>query len=199
MGPSLKINFWTRSSANGTGRSVSPTLTRAALFGAKLKAFVQSLAVNRLSGGMRRKFSPLPDGFVADLFVEDLLRDCATICETASRFEPPGPQIGIHMIRTEAVAERSAYPAPEGVHRDGFRFISMHLINMQNLAVDEASSSLFDNDGRLKATFKLRAPGDSLFVDDTSFKHYVDPFHPLMPQFHGIRDMLVFTYGPALV
>ena len=154
--------------------------------------FEQSKIVNVAYGGIVRRFEPLGEDFRGQQILCDLIR-------AASQLVGSPTLIGVHAIQTEAIGDGTAYPAPEGIHQDGFAYISIHLCKKKNIDGDGAVNDLYEISGeRLLGEITLEKPGDSLFIDDLRLRHCVTPFRPADQINRAYRDIFVFTYGPAL-
>ncbi len=161
--------------------------------------FVQSKTLNTLYGGIKRKFAPLSEEIKNDGVLRDMIISSLRI--VSRRVELDEYIVGVHMIRTIATDTQSAYPAPEGVHQDGFKCISVHLCNKVNIKCGGAANYLYmnrDRAGNLREV-TLNDPGDALFIDDIAFWHDVSPFQPLRQNEVAIRDVVVLTYGRTVI
>lgn len=99
------------------------------------------------------------------------------------------------MIRIEATPHSEiGRPAPEGIHRDGYHFGSIHLMRREN--VDGAENLIYDLDRNLTDRLYLRLPLDSIYFDDAAILHAVTPFAPEDRSRRATRDMLILLYQP---
>lgn len=157
--------------------------------------FFQAKKFDQLYGDIDRSFAPLePDeytnGFFQQLLIESYLALPLPDAVRSEAFE-----ISAHMIRIEATPNsETGRPAPEGIHRDGYHFGSIHLMRREN--VDGAENFIYDLaktpiDRRL-----LKVPMDSIYFDDAAIFHGVSPFVPGNPNRRATRDMLILLYQP---
>ena len=131
--------------------------------------YMQSAAHNRLFGGVSRQFAPMQWEKVTRQF-------CTALVELGStrvlRLEKP-TLVNIHQVRILGGAGRTGEPAPEGSHRDGFAYISVHLVSRD---VDHGGvTSATEDGGNIRATATLEAPLDAMYVDDRALLHYTSP------------------------
>lgn len=158
--------------------------------------FVQSELVNPMFGNVKRQFAPIGSNFRDNGWLNSLLHMCwHCVHEADSSVEPV---LGVHLIRTTATSGFAAYPTPEGIHRDGFRFISIHLINRVNLDQEDPIGTVYNEDGSIVTKMRLVCPGDSIFLDDRKFKHFVPAYFPYNPMKPAHRDIVVITYGNSV-
>lgn len=80
--------------------------------------------------------------------------------------------VNVHHVRYRAMPDRPARNSPAGFHKDGERFISVHLIDRSDIL--GGANHIADNDKKLLASFTLQKPGDSFLIDDNAVWHSVD-------------------------
>lgn len=154
-------------------------------------SYYQSPNVNALMGGINRTFAPLEDGAVQSEFFRALLSYNVASLQLSPRC---GWIINVHFIRIPCTSTQAGYPCPEGVHRDGFDLISIHLINKTN--IKGALTTIFDASGNPLIGVTLQHPLDSIYAADSRVMHYTDPFFSEGTD-EGHRDMLLLSYDPA--
>jgi hypothetical protein len=93
-------------------------------------------------------------------------------------------------MRIVGLPEQAGEPSPEGIHRDGFDYVSLHLINRTNL--DGGQSIVVSDDLMIAAAPMLTKPLDTLVLDDRRFLHAALPF--FVPAGIGFRDMMLCSY-----
>jgi hypothetical protein len=152
--------------------------------------YFQSSEVNPVLGGMQRDFAPLNDGFINDPLFNAILRFNATVF---SSYLKSALDIHVHLIRIPCNNEVEGVPCPEGVHSDGFRLISIHLVNMQN--IEGAKTTLFDTSEESLCDTSLSEPLDTVYANDQKILHYTTPFKPARAGV-GYRDTLLTSYDP---
>ncbi|MGE4131509.1 MAG: 2OG-Fe dioxygenase family protein [Bdellovibrionales bacterium] len=155
--------------------------------------FFQAKEFDVLYGDIQRKFAPMTSSELENPFLQQLvLQSFATlpIQDRSQAFE-----ISVHMIRIQATpGELQGRPAPEGIHRDGYHFGSIHLMSRVNVA--GAINQIYDLDQCLIEHTTLETPMDSIFFDDAAIFHGVSPFQQADETRSATRDMLILLYQP---
>ncbi|MCW2476740.1 MULTISPECIES: 2OG-Fe dioxygenase family protein [unclassified Symbiopectobacterium] len=147
--------------------------------------FYQPSHLNCYSGGVKREYAGLvPD--VADIVFDSII----------SRLVPILPdkeyQIGIHQIRITTDSLNIGHPAPEGIHQDGFTYISVCCIELNNVSGGDTTLIPCDKDTAKVVTFKLNE-GEAVVFNDVNYLHYTSAIVPLLPG-KGYRDVFVITF-----
>ena len=155
-------------------------------------AFFQSEATNRFAGGVDRWFEPLQARMADHPLLRALIfRDFDLLPLTPDdRYRPW--TVLVQQYRILASATEAGQPTPEGMHRDGFDYVAMHLISRHQ--VEGGTSHVFDNGGSLRKSHTLEHCLDSLVVDDQAVLHAADPVVPVSTTVQGYRDMLILDY-----
>lgn len=157
--------------------------------------YYQSESVNRLFGGIMRRFEPLRPLTLRSSFLNQLIvLDLKQLPVNDAQLRSPW-KIGIHQIRIACKDNRPGLPAPEGIHRDGHSFVVMHLIAKQNLL--GGTSNIYQEECRLLQSVTLSAAMDSIFIDDSRVLHNVTHVEPTKRDHAANRDVLVLTYDCA--
>jgi hypothetical protein len=157
--------------------------------------FLQSKEINRLNGGIVRRFEPIDQALLdTSVFLRMLAHFVARIAESTPDGEPVAPvrQINVHQHRIVASAEELGNPTPEGVHRDGVEHIVMMLVARK--AVTGGVSTLYDNGGSPVLSHTLSEPGDYIFLDDRTALHSVSPVRVAPATSEGYRDMFFLEF-----
>lgn len=150
--------------------------------------YLQTAAHNPLFGGMSRQFAAVPWTAGTRAVLGSLIEISAS-----QVLELPGPSlVNVHLVRIVGGPGRPGRPAPEGPHRDGFDYISVHLLGR---AVDDGGeTSVLDDTGTVLGTVTLRDPLDAIYVDDRRLRHYTSPIVATgRPAF---RDVLLMSFQP---
>lgn len=150
----------------------------------------QSRDVNTLVGGIDRYFQPLSREIVKNAVIMRLLIDGVRHFEELSPSGPGSWYVDVHSVRIIARWHLAGSPSPEGIHRDGFDYISMHLIDRYR--VFGGVSRIYNNERQLLARFCLREPLDCVYLNDSNFLHDVTPIKALAKEGH--RDVLLMSY-----
>jgi hypothetical protein len=103
-------------------------------------------------------------------------------------------RIHAHHIRYLALPDRPARNSPPGYHRDGERFISVHLLARDG--VTGGANRIADDRETLICDFTLAEPGDCFVIDDDRVLHAVDEISVQPGKLSGTRDILLVDYVP---
>ncbi|MEV4639435.1 2OG-Fe dioxygenase family protein [Actinoplanes sp. NPDC049548] len=152
--------------------------------------YYQSEKDNRLFGGTDRTFAPVTPRAGENPFLLELLRF------NIAQLPPAGAgwDVNIHLVRIVGSRDVVGEPVPEGVHRDGFAYVSMHLMKRENVVGGETEVRAEDGTHLLKGV--LEHPLDSLYLDDRALLHYTSPISPADDE-PAHRDMLLVSYDPC--
>lgn len=154
--------------------------------------YFQSADINRVTGGIIRKFAPLLDDAFANPFLKALIRfDFAQLPLEAEQ-KIGDWEVHVHLIRVTAAAGQPGHPTPEGIHRDGAAFVTVHLAELVNASGGEVS--IYDDERNLLTTFRLEQVLDSYLFNDAVLWHAAAPIQPLDPAHGAIRSILTFDY-----
>ncbi len=148
--------------------------------------FHQSLDLNEYAGGLSRRFEGIDEPvrqFLADYPIPIIVA------------ELPGAdfEVGVHQIRITSDDDHMGKPAPEGIHRDGFDFVAIALMDRRN--TNGGITLLVEPDRLDDVLFEetLR-PGEILLFDDRLVAHYTTPITPRYPG-QASRDVFVLTFS----
>ena len=154
--------------------------------------YFQSADINRVTGGIVRRFAPLLDSAFANPFLRALIRfDFAQFPLSAAQTTGDW-EVQVHLIRVTAAAGQPGHPTPEGVHRDGAAFVTVHLAELVN--ADGGDVSIYADDRKLLRSFRLERELDSYLFNDASLWHAAAPIQPVDPAHAAIRSILTFDY-----
>lgn len=155
------------------------------------QAHFQSVAYNRLNGGIERWYQPVEPAVAAGPTLTTVLQYAwslfGTLAPTVAAWH-----VEIHQFRIEAHPERAGLPTPEGVHRDGVDYVLVMLVDRHN--IDRGTTTIHDPDGTPLGSFTLTDPFDAALVDDARVFHGVTPVVPHDPALPAWRDVLVVTF-----
>lgn len=155
--------------------------------------YFQSVEINSVTGGIIRKFAPLLDTTFGNRFLHELIRfDFAQFpIEDAVQLREDW-EVHVHVIRVTADLNKRGHPTPEGIHRDGANFVTVHLAELVNAR--GGAVSIYDDDRRLLTTFRLETVLDSYLFDDQKLWHAADPIFPVAEKHGAIRSILTFDF-----
>lgn len=154
--------------------------------------FYQSKTYDVLYGDVHREFPPLTPELATNPFFQNLLKLNFLTFNPVSE-EPY--EISVHMIRIAAtLTNQRGRPAPEGIHRDGYHYAAIHLMERRNLT--GAENRLYDLNKNIIFRTLLERPMDSILLDDRRVFHGVEPFTALQTDESSYRDILILLYQP---
>src|SRR5262245_12503713 len=154
----------------------------------------QTLAYNRLNGGVDRWFKPVNDAIGSGATMRTILEYCRSLF---GRLAPETQRwhIEVHQFRIEARPGEQGKPTPEGMHRDGVDYVLVLLVNRRNIR--SGTTTVHDANQRTLGSFTLTDPFDAALVDDERCYHGVTPVEPENPAVPAYRDVLVVTFRKA--
>lgn len=145
--------------------------------------FMQASEINSYAGGMRREFDSVPEKAMPH--IEKMI---TSVSKEIIR-DDDAYAIGVHMIRINADTDQWGFPAPEGVHQDGFDYVMTAVINLHNVS-GAVSSVIRDNEVVFQGAV---SPNEYIMFDDRTHFHYVSPVTPSLPG-KAFRDALILTF-----
>lgn len=150
-------------------------------------SFYQSPDINKIWGGMERRFTELTPE-LERLTVPLVQRICKDFV-TRWGLDPDDLEVGIHPIRTVCVEGSEGHPAPEGLHTDGFMLSSLLVVQRHNVegALTRLYGSYDESDVIYERTLQ---PGEFLIFDDSRLFHYTSPVTPAGTG-RAFRDVMV--------
>jgi hypothetical protein len=162
------------------------------------KPYFQPEDENAYAGGIERDFAPLLPDTVNNPFVHALVRSTFGCLPLAEDKQDKTWEVRVHQIRVVASPESPGNPAPEGIHQDGTDFLTLHLVNRQNVVGGE--STIYDLDRKPIHRFTMMERLDSVIMEDPRIMHGVTPVHSADGHSIGFRDLmgLDFIYSPHL-
>jgi hypothetical protein len=151
--------------------------------------YYQSVENNSLYGGLARSFAPVDVAFsVENPWFEQLLR--FNVSNLPLNY--PELLINCHFVRITSLSNAPGEPAPEGIHRDGFEYISIHLINKTNCIGGE--TTIFNNERKPLLNKTLENPFDSIYFNDQNCLHHTSPIYVGEESKLGTRDVILCSY-----
>lgn len=154
--------------------------------------YMQTKDINPLVGGIVRKFAPLTPQLVDNAFLHALIRfDFAQFPITAEQ-QRGAWQVDVHLIRIVAGDEAAGEPTPEGIHRDGAQFVTVHLAELEN--AEGGVATIYDEDRQPLQSFTLGSIMEAYFVNDERVLHGVTPIRPRVTGQQAVRSILTFDY-----
>lgn len=156
--------------------------------------YFQSDDINEVTGGIVRKFAPLTESTVHNLFLRDLIRldfEQFPLADPAMRYG--AWQVDVHQmfVKTQAT-DGIAHPTPEGVHRDGADFVTVHIAALNN--ANGGIVTVYDDDKQPLESFQLQNLLDSYLFNDAILWHGVTPIYSRDGINPAERGILTFDY-----
>ena len=158
--------------------------------------YFQSADINRATGGIVRKFAPLLDTTFNNPFLQELIRFDFRQFPLDTTESQEDWEVHVHLIRVTADLAEQGHPRPEGIHRDGAAFVTVHLAELVNAQGGEVS--IYDDDLSPLTTFRLENAMDSYLFNDAILCHAAEPIRPAAPAHAAIRSILTFDFHPSL-
>lgn len=157
--------------------------------------FFQAKKFDQLYGDIHRSFAPMEYADYGNDFLQELVIDSYLSLPLPKEMNSEPFEVSVHMIRIQATPNSEiGRPAPEGIHRDGYHFGSIHLMRRENIL--GADNHIYDlKKNRIDAVV-LTQPMDSIYFDDRAIFHGVSPFEPAAKALVATRDMLILLYQP---
>lgn len=158
-------------------------------------SFFQDKKFDTLYGDIHRKFAPLTPTEASNRFLHHLIVENYESFPKSPSVRQEPFEVSVHMIRIQATPGSGlGRPAPEGIHRDGYHFGSIHLMNRDN--VIGAMNNIYDLGQNLIDQKGLHTPLDTIVFDDAAIFHAVTPFRQADAAKLATRDMLILLYQP---
>lgn len=149
----------------------------------------QDLYYNNLNGGIKRHYAPLEDSTLNNIFFQKFLNFSTSVFNHLTTCIDW--HIEVHQFRI-TIDNHLGFPTPEGIHRDGRKYILMTLIDKIN--VEGGITSLYDDDKNKIAQTMLTNPSDTLLVHDEETMHGVTAIKKINMNENAYRDVLVVTF-----
>lgn len=154
--------------------------------------YFQSTDINKVTGGIVRKFDPLLPEMFENLFLQELIRFDFEHFPVVDWKKQHAWNVDVHLIRVVASAEEDGQPTPEGIHQDGAEFVTVHLAELDN--AEGGDVSIYDGQQRHIKSFRLENILDAYFFNDKALWHSAAPIKPVDPARPAVRSILTFDY-----
>jgi len=160
--------------------------------------YFQSKDINNVTGGIVRQFDPLLPEMFDNAFLRDLIMFDFEHFSVEDWMKHHTWQVDVHLIRVVASAEFAGHPTPEGIHKDGASFVTVHLAELEN--ADGGEVTIYDDNKNPIDSFKLENILDAYVFNDQKLWHSAAPITPIDPAHPAIRSILTFDfhYRPEL-
>ncbi len=157
-------------------------------------SFFQSKSINSYAGEIDRKFSHLDDSIYKNRFLHYIIATSLHHFIETYNLKEKKWDVTLHQFRIVATHDASGLPTPEGIHRDGHKFVSMHMIKRKN--IEGGVSALYNLNKDKVTEITLKRAMDSLFINDEKLLHSVSPILAKNNE-ESYRDILVIDYNTA--
>ena len=158
-------------------------------------SFYQDKKFDVLYGDIHRNFPSITANEYSNNFFQKLIIESYLSLPLAPNLKMEPFEVSVHMLRIQATPNSmTGRPAPEGIHRDGYHFGSIHLMRREIL--EGARNNIYDLNKKMLDHCFLLEPMDSIYFDDQAIYHGVSPFSQTHPEKIGTRDILILLYQP---
>ncbi len=154
--------------------------------------YFQSKDINHVTGGFVRKFAPLTNDIAQNPFLHQLIRFDFRHFPLNTYHHQQNWIVDVHLIRVVASADEAGHPTPEGIHKDGAEFVTVHLAEYKN--AEGGTASIYDNDKQLLHQLTLTEILDTYIFNDQQTWHKADLIRPIDPALPAVRSILTFDY-----
>lgn len=155
--------------------------------------YFQDTDINAVTGGIVRTFAPLTPETINNPFLHELIRfDFANFPLEDADMQYQAWQVDVHQIFVVAEVGATGHPTPEGVHRDGAEFVTVHLAALEN--ADGGIVTVYDDDKQPLESFQLHNILDSYLFNDAILWHGVTPLVSADGVNPAKRGILTFDY-----
>lgn len=153
--------------------------------------FYQSSEINGYAGGIQRTFAALEPDFVAHPLFQALMHSSFAAYGVEDEYLDAEWQADVNLFRLKVEEARVTEPTPEGIHRDGVPFGTVHVVHRHR--VEGGISHVYTMDEELLDVKMLTGGLDTLYAFDNRVKHYATPLfaHGMS---EGYRDTLVYGF-----
>ncbi len=94
--------------------------------------FFQSSEINNYAGGIERKLPKISDVISSNVILHKIIKNTLNAFLMYKK-EGKMWDVFVHQFRIESKKGIQGNPTPEGIHKDGHTFISMHMIGRHNI------------------------------------------------------------------
>lgn len=159
-----------------------------------ISPYLQTASYNPEFGGLPRRYERNPVLRPTNAALGEILRAIVPALWMVARCQDF--TINVHQIRYLALPNSDARNSPPGYHKDGERFISVHLLARRD--IDGGANCVADNSGSTIGRFELSQAGDCFLIDDEKVWHSVETMTVGPRAIWGARDILLIDYIPLI-
>jgi len=155
----------------------------------------QKIEYNDLNGGVFRHYSPFEERVLRSLLLKKIINLCCRIFNQV-KYKSLCWRVECHQFRVIPPTNESAFPTPEGRHRDGVEYVFMMLIERKNIT--GGVTNIYNHSNACVATHTLELSQECILLDDTKVMHEVSPVNSGLID-TSYRDVMVLTFRQANV
>jgi hypothetical protein len=154
--------------------------------------YVQLDKYNTTIGSVPRRYSPLPIALADSPGVRKLIAHHLQYLPWSHAGKTFS--INMHVMRFAAAPDRPCDTSPPGLHKDGEKYLAIHLLARCGAGGGELV--IADNDKRELERFTMREAGECYAFDDDRIWHMLTPVTALEGNDFAYRDTLAFDLLP---
>jgi len=159
-------------------------------------AYEQTKIYNPELGGIARDYPRSVVVCETNLVLREIVSAFAAVfCRITRATFPQRFDLNVHHVRYLAIPGAPSRNSPSGYHKDGERFISVHLLGRTDMV--GGANKITGNDRRLLADFTLQRRGECFLIDDDRVWHSIEEMSAALGAAAGTRDILLIDYVPA--
>ncbi|PIT68979.1 2OG-Fe dioxygenase family protein [Bartonella tribocorum] len=151
--------------------------------------FFQSSEINSYAGGIERKLPKMSDIISSNSVLRKIIENTLSAFLMYKKKESNIWDVFVHQFRIESKKGIQGNPTPEGIHKDGHTFISMHMIGRYNI---EGGTSYIYDENKIKEIV-LKGNLESILLDDMEMYHSASAISSINDE-EGFRDLMVIDY-----
>ncbi|WP_139413423.1 2OG-Fe dioxygenase family protein [Bartonella mastomydis] len=153
--------------------------------------FFQSSEINRYAGGIERKLPKMSDVISSNIVLRKIIENTLNAFLMYKKKESNVWDVFVHQFRIESKKGMQGNPTPEGIHKDGHTFISMHMIGRYN--IEGGTSYIYDENRNKIKEIVLKGNLESILLDDMEMYHSASVISSINDE-DGFRDLMVIDY-----
>jgi hypothetical protein len=158
--------------------------------------YIQTKNYNPELGGVARRYPPSAVISEKNLVLQEILSTFATsLCRVAYGAYLGTFRVNVHHVRYLATQASPSRNSPSGLHKDGERFISVHLLTRKDMS--GGANKIAGNDHEMLAEFTLERPGQCFLIDDEKVWHSIEEMYVGPGATVGTRNILLIDYLPT--
>ncbi|WP_460077191.1 2OG-Fe dioxygenase family protein [Roseibium sp. ROS1] len=135
--------------------------------------FYQSKGINSYLGGIARVYPQYPPNIIDNAIIRASVRNVFSFLPISDEDKVRPWHVGTEVVRIEALPNSEGLPTPEGIHRDGDRYLSIMLL--ARTGVTGGRSAIYNGDKLEISRFTLLDAFEGTVFDDSKTYHDVTP------------------------